>query len=177
MTTQHTQGRLYVVESQEHWGRVNCHLTAEVDDASIGSIWVNGTSKNRANARRLVACWNACEGIPTEMLEAVCKVPLAAAMLVEQLDHFKALAKDNGQAIIKTACELADAKAQRDDLLEALKDATTSLETISLLSGRKTFGQPPIETYMEDFMQVRGYANSRMTVARAAIAKVEGVKE
>lgn len=63
---------------------------------------------------------------------------------------------------------------QRDELLAALKEAATSLETISILSGRKTFGQTPIETYMEDFMQVRGYANSRMTVARAAIAKVEG---
>ena len=61
--------------------------------------------------------------------------------------------------------------AQRDELLVALKDAATSLETISILSGRKTF---PIETYMEDFMQVRGYANSRMTVARASIAKAEG---
>jgi hypothetical protein len=63
--------------------------------------------------------------------------------------------------------------AQRDELLAALKEAATSLETISILSGRKTFGSPPIETYMEDFMQVRGYANSRMTVARAAIAKAE----
>lgn len=72
------------------------------------------------------------------------------------------------------ASELVRVKAQRDELLTALKEAATSLETISILSGRKTFGQPPIETYMEDFMQVRGYANSRMTVARAAIAKAEG---
>lgn len=34
-----------------------------------------------------------------------------------QRDHFMALAQDNGQVIIKTACELADVKAQRDELL------------------------------------------------------------
>ena len=70
MEAKHTLGLLFVSESKEHWGRVNCHLTSEVDQANIGSIWVNGTAQNRADARRIVACWNACEGIDTEMLEA-----------------------------------------------------------------------------------------------------------
>jgi hypothetical protein len=34
------------------------------------SLWVDPSKKMDANARRLVACWNACDGISTETLEA-----------------------------------------------------------------------------------------------------------
>lgn len=104
------------------------------------------------SARRLVAAWNACEDITTGELE---EIAATGGMLGPRED-------------------VAQIAKQRDELLEALKEAATSLETISILSGKKTFGQPPLETYMDDFMQVRGYANSRMAVARAAIAKAEG---
>lgn len=42
-------------------------LRDEVGDfvAAIG----NGGPRSVANARRLAACWNACQGIPTEQLE------------------------------------------------------------------------------------------------------------
>jgi len=53
------------------------------------------------DARRLVACWNACEGISTEQLEAAPYKDSAAFM-----------------AYLKV-------EAQRDDLLAALKDCTT----------------------------------------------------
>jgi len=52
------------------------------------------------------------------------------------------------------------------DLLEALKNAATSLNTISTLAGR--------DEYLSEIMQIRQYANSREQVARAAIAKAEG---
>jgi hypothetical protein len=70
MTTQHTQGLLRVpddgtvgsIETEDgtpigHTFQVSAH------DQGIGS------PIRRANARRLVACWNACEGISTENLE------------------------------------------------------------------------------------------------------------
>ncbi len=50
-------------------------LTAEGDcvcDSSGNPLWdYHGKSKeeNEANARRLAACWNALEGVPTEWLE------------------------------------------------------------------------------------------------------------
>lgn len=53
---------------------------------------------------------------------------------------------------------------------KALNEAATSLETLAALSGRKTYGDPPIDTYMETFLQVRGYAASRAKVAREALA-------
>lgn len=54
-------------------------------------------------------------------------------------------------------------------LCKALDDAATSLETISRLSGRKTYGSPPIESFMGTFEEVRGYAYSRANAARAAL--------
>lgn len=57
-----------------------------------------------------------------------------------------------------------------DDLTKALRDAATSLETIASLAGRKTYGDPPIETYMDTFMDVRLYAAARAKVAREALA-------
>jgi hypothetical protein len=63
---QHTQGRLHV-----------CSHSAERLRDEAGE-WVADTAAVRrgvlegtANARRLAACWNACEGISTEELEGV----------------------------------------------------------------------------------------------------------
>jgi hypothetical protein len=39
-----------------------------------------------ANARRLVACWNACEGVPTEVLEAACSGGLPWHV-ADQIEH------------------------------------------------------------------------------------------
>ena len=59
----------------------------------IQVTWSRG-QKSEANARRLVACWNACEDLPTAWIEG------GAADILE---HAKSL------------------KSQRDGLLEALK--------------------------------------------------------
>jgi len=48
-------------------------------------------------------------------------------------------------------------------LREALVNATMSLETISRNAGKS-------EALLDDFMSVRGYANSRATIAREALA-------
>lgn len=61
---------------------------------------------------------------------------------------------------LKSERDAAVARAERAE--EALREATLSLETISKKAGR--------DEYMEDMLQVRGYANSRATVARAALA-------
>jgi hypothetical protein len=55
------------------------------------------------------------------------------------------------------------------ELKKALGDAATSLETLATLSGRETYGSPPIETYMSTFMDVRLYAAARARAAREAL--------
>ena len=100
----HTQGPITFREDGDanHWsmltkdGRWLLSLLANGEQTSPGQI---------ANFRRLVACWNACEGLSTESLE---RMPgtFAQAMAADFLDLW---------------AQYADAKAQRDELLEALR--------------------------------------------------------
>ena len=53
------------------------------------------------------------------------------------------------------------------DLLEALEDAATSLETIQL----RSFGE---DGFLDSKPEMRSYAGSRASVVRAAIAKAKG---
>lgn len=55
---------------------------------------------------------------------------------------------------------------QRDELVEALNNAATSLETIQL----RSFGE---ESYLDSKPQMRAFAGARAGVARAAIASVK----
>ena len=71
---------------------------------------------------------------------------------------------------------MTSAEAERDKLAaenkvlrDALSDAATSLETVSVLAGRNTYGLTPIPSYMDTFEQVRGYAASRSSVASEAL--------
>jgi hypothetical protein len=77
-----------------------------------GSGYFPSPSEARANARRLVACWNACEGISTDAVEQIPNV-----MQVRQ--SYQTL------------------KQQRDDLLDALKIAVRQGEHDLLLTGEE----------------------------------------
>lgn len=74
----------------------------------------------RANARRIVACVNACAEISTETLESAGKFPLTKSSL-------------NGYLHMK---------AQRNELLEALRDFVSDHENIS--DGTLNFGRAVI---------------------------------
>lgn len=63
-----------------------------IDDAPVHDF----NAEQQANARRLVACWNACDGVPTDALE--------------QIEGFG-----------KAALPYHLLKAQRDEMLEALQ--------------------------------------------------------
>ena len=63
MTTSHTPGRLKV--QHPHEGERGWEIAFE---PGLQQVCQNVTE---ANARRLVACWNACEGIDTEHLENI----------------------------------------------------------------------------------------------------------
>lgn len=81
MSEKHTQGRLVAYKYED--GKLfisNGHLqvasvtTAASMDCSIKQ------DEAEANTRRFVACWNACDGIATEILEAGKIVTIAAHM-------------------------------------------------------------------------------------------------
>lgn len=66
MTTQHTQGRLRFECGDSGSVAFNEDGTAVFEDCPHGGI---GKIQGRENVRRLVACWNALDGIATERLE------------------------------------------------------------------------------------------------------------
>ena len=102
------------------------------------------------DARRIVACVNACAGMETEHLEN-------QSMLGETLlDRFNLLKSEAGKLT-----------KQRDELLAALHDAATSLETIQL----RSFGA---DSFLDDKHSMRAYAGSRAAVARESMAKAKG---
>ena len=80
----HTQGRLNSVghiprDEYTPWigERFDIGIASNaVDDDieyenPIAEVYADTHEKAQANARRLAACWNACDGIPTEILESM----------------------------------------------------------------------------------------------------------
>ena len=65
------------------------------------------------------------------------------------------------------ANEIERLEKQRDELLAALKDAATSMETLAM----RSFGESSL---LDDKSSMRQYSASRAGVARAAIAKAGG---
>lgn len=100
MNTQHTQGRLHVAGQDK--------VQIRSDEHQIAKAWSFAGKTGQENARRLAACWNACEGLHTESLER--NKPLGD--------------------------QLVDAINQRDELLEALKEAINLIETLSPIEGQ-----------------------------------------
>ena len=59
----HTEGPLHVIKSRYGW-----FINAAPSDSGYADC-ICPVPTGEANARRLVACWNALEGVPTEFLE------------------------------------------------------------------------------------------------------------
>lgn len=99
-----------------------------------------------ANARRLVACWNACEGLSTEKLE---NIDMLGDTLAGRFEAFHASER-----------ELMDV---RDELLEALKECIEDSEQ-AVCEYIEKYG----ETYRPQRLQAM---RDTVAKARAAIAK------
>ena len=89
-------------------GRTHGSLEVFSGDTAIAEIWRRGNaSLEMANARRIVACINACEGFSAEELQGA--------------DLFK----DS----IESQSEITELKKQRDELLEALTGMVALYDT------------------------------------------------
>lgn len=109
MEAQHTPGRLEVaVQIFDNDGAPESVIQGMGGAASVAvalDFGANNHGMREANARRLAACWNACEGIPTEALEAQQSGGLPWSV-ADQIDKLAALSR---------------AERQSDELLAALK--------------------------------------------------------
>ncbi len=82
----HTEGRLeadgmYVISEDGPFGATLVKtLIADLHNSPMPE------NELKENARRLVACWNACEGLPTEALENL-PVPIGAVLAGSDQQH------------------------------------------------------------------------------------------
>lgn len=112
-TSEHTPGRLSIIGAQ------GCAIWA--DEKIIASV--DGSRDNhklaRANARRLVACWNAFDGVPTEIVEMDDPQRLGDIAQDQQRDE-----------LIAKLTAILDAHADGRDLTVPMQAAATILEKI-----------------------------------------------
>lgn len=109
----HTQGRVTFREDGDA-----CHWSMLTED---GRWWLavlaNGeqaSERQIANFRRIAACWNACEGIDTVLLESL-RFPIrdisSVPMLVEDRDAIKA----QRDALLAACKKMAEWEAREKD--------------------------------------------------------------
>ena len=67
--SKHTPGPWLTQESTEHWGRVNVTIVSADNNIEVVTAWQGNSEKNRANARRIVACVNWLAQFTTEQIE------------------------------------------------------------------------------------------------------------
>lgn len=143
MTTPHTHGRLTFREN----GDANSYALLDDTGNWLMSLLHNGqqaTDTQRENLRRLVVCWNACEGIPTADLQKHEADPAPIFAL------------------------LMETAAQRDELLASLKAV---MDHDCPITGNFTHAEL-IEHWEYEKTQGRGEADMRIT-ALNAIARAE----
>lgn len=110
MNAQHTPGRLNVaVEIFDNDGMPETVIQGLGAAASVAvalDFGANNPCMREANARRLVACWNACEGISTDDIEA------------HSVNIIHKLHDDAAKRVL----------SERDELLEALLGCIAAIE-------------------------------------------------
>ena len=144
MSEKHTQGKLAIGCGTDIVTFQNGRI---MDVASVYCHAIDGRSE--ANAERLVACWNACQGIDTADLKS------GSVSIIQKLHD------DVAQRVLE----------QRDELLAALKVFQDQCEMMESANWRKweELASP------EEFERwVKSRATHMALQARAAIAKVEG---
>lgn len=104
MTTTHTPGRITMREN----GEANSYALITEDNQWLLSLLHNGqqvSDQQRANLRRLAACWNAFEGVNTEA--------------IEELGPMAGVISDPAQT------RIFELEAERDTLLQHLQACVT----------------------------------------------------
>lgn len=85
MSAQHTQGRLVVEDETETDGRA--YIVLEEKCGALAAVFNYKLMGNTFNdACRLAACWNACDGIPLDALEAMPSGPVALLPMYARLE-------------------------------------------------------------------------------------------
>ncbi|MGL6378237.1 hypothetical protein [Aeromonas hydrophila] len=144
--------------------------------AIIARLWIDVDDKQfsdeqRENARRIVACANACRGLPTDELEQKGLVAAVGSQLLKADDRAECQEREIRRLASLAANaenQLADALNQHDELLAALELMVAIHDEPSGFSGK--YGKA-----LDNALQAqREKIDERLLVARATIAKAKG---
>lgn len=138
MSAQHTPERLQLFPVGDN---LEFFCPATEDGESILTITHEGNTAfavvlSDINARRLVACWNACDGVPVEVLEAQQSggLPWNVADQIEQL-----VQRDELLDSIKTYLEVYENHGKKPGWIGRVYDAKARLlKAIANATGRAT---------------------------------------
>lgn len=193
MNEQHTTGRLEVVNDTGSWNAeydgdgTSCHVGVAIAGGPMVALAI-AYSPNifadpdpTANARRLAACWNACEGINTLLLEQL-RVPLrdlngSELALLEQRDELLAAIGACRDAMPETAVRVNDAIADPLSVPDYVRESVSLLvaqreELLAAVNGLLAYFESGNSVPVS---QATIKANSaEVLAARAAIAKAGG---
>lgn len=97
----HTEGKL----SLEKYGNIK---TEGGDDFRLNGATLSGNDVAVANTRRLVACWNACDGLPQDDLDELAEMPNAVMNLARFSDDL-VKERDELVALLYDLLSVADA--------------------------------------------------------------------
>lgn len=175
MTQQHTPEpwKVSLEDSTPEWsvitaagGRVVANINEETGPELIAGVPVMRVVPGELNARRIVACVNACRGLPTDELEQKGLVAAVGTQLLAadgrsegQERVIRKLASTTADAENK----LADALNQRDELLEVLEISLAAMEHMGNALNEFDAVTEEDEEHFATF-----------ELARAAIAKAKG---
>ncbi|OEC40421.1 hypothetical protein [Aeromonas sp. DNP9] len=111
--------------------------------ANIARLWIDVDNKHfsdeqRENARRIVACVNACRGLPTDELEQKGLVAAVGTQLLdldESLTQARAHASTYKARAVKESSRAHELEQQHDELLAALEKLSGDVEALMKESG------------------------------------------
>lgn len=136
MSEKHTQGRLAIYhQTKPSSQRIEIH---DVASNAVAKVFVDTSCSDRhdqshANARRLVACWNACEGISTERLEDLGRPLLKHLIGCDERAARQVKERDELQATLQTAVHRIEDMLKDDDG-QAFKEARKFIDQLNAKS-------------------------------------------
>ena len=136
-----------------------------------------GFDMTEANARRIVACVNACRGLPTDELEQKGLVAAVGTQLLAADDRAEGQEREIRKLARTTADaenKLADALNQRGELLAALEEAKSVLSSINTGRQHKVEVEDDEPAFWQRNEWVTWAKGEVLPMIEAAIAKAKG---
>ena len=177
-TEKHTHGLIEVTDQRFiRYSDGDRHVIARCTRPNADNL-----EKTSEVARRLVACWNACEGVPTEVLEAQQSggLPWSVADQIEQrvqFDAYKEGSEEAFGAVVEQKRKAEECVSRMESTIQSQQGVIVKMRTQrdELLAALEQIAQAnhPDYPHFKSGTEAE-FADHLIAVAANAIAKVKG---